>query len=236
MNIWFTSDPHYFHKNIAGPKVSSWKSGYRDFEDEKEMSRHIVKVWNQTVKEDDILYCLGDWCFAGIQNIWNFRKQLRCKNIHLILGNHDEHIRKNKELPNCFWNTDYENIKYLDGTFSRDVQEVNDTLTSDETHKKANAKDVFSSVQDVLTIKHGQHTFFLSHYSHQIWHHSHKGIIHLFGHSHDSIQGIGKSMDVGIDSAKRILGEYRPFSIEEIIYIMDKKEIKEIDHHNTKTN
>ena len=34
-NIWFTSDPHYMHRNIAGPKVSKWGGGYRDFDDEK---------------------------------------------------------------------------------------------------------------------------------------------------------------------------------------------------------
>src|SRR3990167_3560740 len=90
---------HYWHKNIAGPKVSVWKDGYRGFEDEVEMSHHIVKVFNQTMKEEDILYHLGDWSFGGIQNIWNFRKQLRIKTIHLILGNHDQHIKGNKILP-----------------------------------------------------------------------------------------------------------------------------------------
>ncbi len=203
--VWFTSDPHYFHKNISGPKVSSWKSGYRNFENEIEMSRHIVKVWNQTVAEDDILYCLGDWCFQGSHNIWNFRKQLRCKTIHLCLGNHDEHIRKNARI------------------------------TDKEGNEICFAQDLFTSIQDVLQVKHGNHEFFLSHYSHQVWNGSHKGLIHLFGHSHDSIKGIGKSMDVGIDSAKRILGEYRPFSIEEVIQLMNKIPLVLVDHHNEKT-
>lgn len=202
--IYFTSDTHYFHKNIAGPNTSMWKSGYRDFEDEKEMSKHIVKVFNKTVNEDDTLYHLGDWSFAGIQNIWNFRKQLKCKNIHLILGNHDEHIRKNKILPN--------------------VEGWGDEITK-------HTQDVFTSVQDVLTVKHNKHEFFLSHYSHKIWNGSYRGTIHLYGHSHGTIEDFGKSMDVGIDNAKKILGEYRPFSIEEIISIMNEKDIKLIDHH-----
>src|SRR3989338_4180625 len=157
-NIWFTSDPHYWHKNIAGPKVSSWKSGYRDFNDEVEMSRHIVKVWNQTVAEDDILYCLGDWCFQGKKNIWNFRKQLRCKNIHLVLGNHDEHIRKNIILPNVYQLLDDadSHLCYLDN--------YTDECSAVYSH------EIFSSVQEVKTVKHGQHTFFLSHYAHRIWH------------------------------------------------------------------
>jgi calcineurin-like phosphoesterase family protein len=95
--IHFTSDPHYMHKNISGPKVSSWKSGYRDFENEEEMSKQIVKTWNQHVKHDDILYCLGDWSFGGFEKIEEFRSQINCKNIILMIGNHDHHIEKNKD-------------------------------------------------------------------------------------------------------------------------------------------
>jgi hypothetical protein len=39
------------------------------------------------------------------------------------------------------------------------------------------------------------------------------------------------SMDVGIDSAYRILGEYRPFSYDEIARIMAKREHNPVDHH-----
>jgi len=228
--IWFTSDTHYFHKNIAGSKVSQWKSGYRDFEGEKEMSRHIVKVFNNTVAEDDVLYHLGDWSFGGIQNIWNFRKQLRCKSIHLILGNHDNHIKENKMLDNCWLSY----VPVADCTVDYDC------ITEDSSLKfcSVGAKDLFSSVQDVLTISHGKHTFFMSHYAHRVWLGSHKSIIHLYGHSHSSLENkpYGKSMDVGIDNAKKLLGEYRPFSVEEIIQFMSKRDVFFPDHHNSETN
>lgn len=97
-------------------------------------------------------------------------------------------------------------------------------------------KDKFTSINDTLTVKFGKHTFFMSHYSHRVWLGSHKGIIHLYGHSHDSIPDYGKSMDIGIDVAKRLTGEYRPFCVEEIIQMMDKKEIKLVDHHDHNTN
>ena len=45
---------------------------------------------------EDTLYHLGDWSFGGIENIWNFRKRINCKNIYLVPGNHDHHIKKNK--------------------------------------------------------------------------------------------------------------------------------------------
>lgn len=78
----------------------------------------------------------------------------------------------------------------------------------------------------------GQHII-LNHYAMRIWHNSHRSFWHLYGHSHDNLesQSWGKSMDVGIVSAKRILGEYRPFSFLEIKEILDKREIEVIDHH-----
>ena len=69
MNIWFTSDSHYGHTNIAGPKVSRWQRGYRDFNSVWEMNKSLIDGINKYVKEDDILYHLGDWSFGGIHNI-----------------------------------------------------------------------------------------------------------------------------------------------------------------------
>jgi len=90
---------------------------------------------------------------------------------------------------------------------------------------------IFTSIKDVDFITVNSQNYFLSHYSHRVWPASHRGTIHLYGHSHGSIPDFGKSMDVGIDVAYRLLGEYRPFSITEIIDIMSKKEVSELDHH-----
>jgi hypothetical protein len=38
-------------------------------------------------------------------------------------------------------------------------------------------------------------------------------------------------MDVGVDVAYRMFGEYRPFSIGDITRIMEKRDIHQIDHH-----
>ena len=198
MNIWFTSDSHFGHTNIAGPKISTWSSGYRDFNSVHEMNMALVDGINKYVKEDDILYHLGDWSFGGVQNIFQFRNYIICKNIHLILGNHDKHII-DKE------------IKYYDTKF--------------------NPIELFSSVQDVLTLELGKTKLFLSHYSHRVWLGSHKGVIHLYGHSHGNIPDYGKSMDVGVDVSFKKFGEYRPFNIGDITNIMSKRSIDKIDHH-----
>jgi calcineurin-like phosphoesterase family protein len=200
-NIWFTSDSHFGHTNIAGPKISSWTSGYRNFNSVHEMNMALVDGINKYVKEDDILYHLGDWSFGGAQNILQFRSYIVCKNIHLILGNHDQHI-VDKE------------IKYHDTSF--------------------NPIELFSSVQDVLEVSHGKNKFFLSHYPHLSWHHAYKGVIMLHGHEHGSFNHLNKNtlrMDVGVDSAKMILGEFRPFSIEEVIDLNSRKKIIPISHH-----
>lgn len=209
--IWFTSDTHAWHRNIAGKAVSKWDKGYRDFKDENEMTQHIIRQFNKYVAHNDILYHLGDWSFGGINNIWNFRVALNCQCIHLILGNHDHHIEQNRVLPNHPMNS-------LD-----QLEEIPIATT---------AWDIFESVGHAKLVEHGQHAFWLAHYSHRVWIGSHKSYIHLFGHSHDSLPMFGKSMDVGIDTAKRILGEYRPFSVEEVIQIMSKREIEFPDKHN----
>ena len=162
------------------------------------MNKSLIDGINKYVKEDDILYHLGDWSFGGIHNIKLFRDSIVCKNIHLILGNHDQHI-VDKE------------VKFFDDSF--------------------NPVGLFSSVQDVLHLEIGKTKLFLSHYSHRVWNGSHKGIIHLYGHSHGSIPDFGRSMDVGVDVAYKMFGEYRPFNIGDIMRIMEKREIHQINHH-----
>lgn len=106
-NIWFTSDTHYMHSGICRG-TTHWRvedsegnkvvplDAVRDFETVEEMNDLMLENINQHVKEDDVLFHLGDWSFGGFDNIEELRYRINCKNIHLILGNHDHHIEKNK--------------------------------------------------------------------------------------------------------------------------------------------
>lgn len=94
--VFFTSDSHYSHVNCCRG-VSTWKSGHRDFDTLEQMNDSIVSNINNHVCENDILYHLGDWSFGGIEQIKIFRERINCKNVHLILGNHDLHIARNAE-------------------------------------------------------------------------------------------------------------------------------------------
>lgn len=101
--IYFTSDLHYAHKNLC-KGVSKWanKKSCRDFKSLSEMNDTIVKSINDTVDSNDILYCLGDWSFGGVETISKFRALINCKDVRLILGNHDDRIRENDNLQKIF--------------------------------------------------------------------------------------------------------------------------------------
>ena len=97
--LFFTSDTHYAHSNICSA-TTNWaiNDGYaRTFNSLDHMNDTLVNNINNMVGEDDILIHLGDWSFGGFEKIEEFRCRLVCKNIHLVLGNHDHHIERNKE-------------------------------------------------------------------------------------------------------------------------------------------
>ncbi len=98
-NLFLFSDPHFMHRNLC-KGTSVWpdkEKSTRDFNTIEEMNQTIVDNINNKVGENDILYCLGDWSFSHPSNVRYFRGKLKVKTIHLILGNHDKVIRKNKD-------------------------------------------------------------------------------------------------------------------------------------------
>jgi calcineurin-like phosphoesterase family protein len=102
-NLWFTSDTHYSHNNICRG-TTNWITSQdydqcmtRPFETLEDMNEAIVEGINGVVHPNDWLIHLGDWSFGGFEKISEFREQINCKNIVLILGNHDHHIQNNKD-------------------------------------------------------------------------------------------------------------------------------------------
>jgi calcineurin-like phosphoesterase family protein len=103
-NVYVTSDTHFSHKNICRG-VTNWRlpngevpvEQTRDFATIEKMNTAIVNNINQVVGQDDILIHLGDWSFGGFEQTREFWDRLVCKNIHLIIGNHDHHIDRNRD-------------------------------------------------------------------------------------------------------------------------------------------
>lgn len=224
-NIWFCSDPHYNHAGIVRG-TSNWEGlrGTRDFDTLRHHNDTLVDNINQVVKEDDLLFCLGDWNFGSYKNhdnvsgIGEFRNRINCRDVHLIYGNHDTEIRKDYKLQSYF-------------------SSVQDYLELQV------AMQYPGKVQGVKAIK--QHII-MSHYAMRVWNRSAKGSWMLYGHSHGSLDEftpvtanptwIGdqyyiknfRTMDVGFDTHP----EFRPYSFLEIYDIMSKRDIQlEIDHH-----
>lgn len=169
MNTFFTSDQHFFHKNVI-------KHCNRTFESLEEMHEKLIKLFNQKVSPGDITYHLGDFSFSNEKQSLEILEELNGKH-YLMKGNHDGWLKNS--------------IK----------------------HTKILA------IKDYIEIKHDNQHIVMSHYPFLTWNRSHHGSICLHGHCHGNLnsQNVGvKRLDIGVDSAKMILGDYVPFSITEV--------------------
>lgn len=72
----------------------------------------------------------------------------------------------------------------------------------------------------------------MCHYAMKVWHKSHHGSWHLYGHSHGTMPDDPNSLsiDVGVDCHN-----YAPISFEEVKLIMSKKYFVSVDHHSMET-
>ncbi len=116
---FFTSDTHFGHGNIIKycgrpflnqrdkdelAKIGVWHDGnwkgdrsskHRISEEAVHMMNdQLINEINAIVGEDDILWHLGDWCFAGKHDYRTkaryYRDRIVCKTVNLIWGNHDD--------------------------------------------------------------------------------------------------------------------------------------------------
>lgn len=186
MDHWFTSDVHFFHKNII-------KYCNRPFLSVEDMNEALINNWNAVVAPEDNVYSLGDFAMGKIGKIKEVISQLN-GNLYMITGNHDEEIIKNSE-------------SLIKEGFVKEITP----------YKEINVNGQFIC---------------LFHYGCRVWNKSHRGSWLLYGHSHDSLPPLGKSVDVGVDSTP-IFGKalYRPFSFYEIRDFMNRRNTHEADHH-----
>jgi calcineurin-like phosphoesterase family protein len=86
--IYFTSDTHFSHDNILKfePSRTDYLGNTIQEHDEK-----LLKMINSMVKPDDTLFILGDFGFGHQNGVKDCRSKINCRNVILILGNHDKH-------------------------------------------------------------------------------------------------------------------------------------------------
>jgi len=86
MRIFFSSDTHYFHKNII-------KYCSRPFSTVKEMNDVMVESWNSVVSDEDLAFHVGDFSLSrstSSQDVSSIIQSLKGRKV-LIRGNHDSY-------------------------------------------------------------------------------------------------------------------------------------------------
>jgi calcineurin-like phosphoesterase family protein len=98
--IYFIADTHFNHKNICrGTSQWSAVNVTRDYGTLDHMNCAILSAINQKVSPDDTLYHLGDFAFGNKDEIPALRDRINCRDVKLIMGNHDIHyVKKRPEL------------------------------------------------------------------------------------------------------------------------------------------
>jgi len=100
------------------------------------------------------------------------------------------------------------------------------------------AQNPFSLSDHVLYLQFRGKKMVVCHYPMISHHQHHKGSWLIHGHCHGSLkEGVpGKILDVGVDQAYKMFGEYRPFSFKEVATYMFGREIAFASHHNKTTS
>lgn len=88
MGIYFTSDSHFWHKNILDFEK-------RPYSSVEEMNEGMIQTWNNNIGDNDVVYHLGDFSLTNYENTVDVLSRLNGK-IVLIKGNHDKskHYKK----------------------------------------------------------------------------------------------------------------------------------------------
>lgn len=214
---FFTSDPHFGHGNIIkycrrtafldADEAARLRRG-EDFrvsdQSVERMNQALVEAINQTVAPEDVLWCLGDWVF-GPTNLAHdearhWRERIACHTLHFIWGNHDR-----RAIAPLFSTTHDLLTIAIEPTTGEHVL--------GEEHIYGASRRLYEGWQKLV----------LCHYQMVTWHGANRGVWHLYGHSHARAEGWSdrtmpgrESLDVGVDNAFRLLGEYRPWSFEEV--------------------
>lgn len=82
--LYFTSDLHLGHENAI-------KFKGRPFWSIDEMNNILIENINAVVNEEDDLWILGDFSYKlNKEQVRQIRKQIRCRHVHLVYGNHDK--------------------------------------------------------------------------------------------------------------------------------------------------
>lgn len=90
MSNFYISDLHLGHYSAMS------RFDRRPFKTLDEMDNAIIGNINKTVKPHDNLYLIGDVSRYNSKKTYELLKQINCKNLFLIVGNHDGWVKDSK--------------------------------------------------------------------------------------------------------------------------------------------
>lgn len=86
-NVFFTSDHHFYHKKLMENTRPLFKTV-------EEMNEQLIVNWNKKITCLDVVFVLGDlfWVTSGVtkENMQKIISALHYKELHFIMGNHDD--------------------------------------------------------------------------------------------------------------------------------------------------
>lgn len=105
---YFIADTHFGHKNALS-------FDNRPFKDIEEHDNTLIKNWNHAVGIDDDVWILGDISWYNATKSIEIVKNLNGVK-HLIVGNHDKKLLRNREFQSLFVEiVDYKELSLSDG-------------------------------------------------------------------------------------------------------------------------
>ena len=103
------ADPHFDH-------YMSIKYCKRPFKTDKEMTSAMIANINKVVKQNDILFIIGDFGLGSVKQLAEIRHRIKCYNVNLIVGNHDHKYIKNTLFKKMFSRI-YEQVEIKVGNY-----------------------------------------------------------------------------------------------------------------------
>lgn len=227
--IWFTSDLHFWHRNVI-------RYCGRPFVSVEEMERVLIDNWNQSIKDDDMVYVLGDVFFCGTIKAKEIMSKLNGYKI-LIRGNHDQKANKmleigfnevHERLELGYGNRVYKLNHFPYKPKTNDIpQYVLDIIDVARKEQRATGQDSSSRLDElvrnyvssgVLTNEQGDR---LISYDMRFMNQRYEdeGGWLLCGHIHDKWRIKGRMLNVGVD-----VHNFKPISIEDVEAIIASQE------------
>ena len=98
MAKFFIADTHFATPNLVRGMGRCFPRTNRLFGSAEEHDEYLIDCINAVVTRNDHLYILGD--FAR-ERPGKYRQQIKCKHVHLILGNHDNREKCKRVFSTC---------------------------------------------------------------------------------------------------------------------------------------